>query len=397
MRFIWNKVPYLITGWTARTVMMPCTRGLRWFLALSVVAFSECLQSAGYCSAESVRCEDGLAEFAVEEIKEHVHDQCMLLSLPPVESETRSILSDLYAVFRNDPSVLIGHLSTNKTVIRWKNPPSTASQPVLAFYAREKRDRSCLLLPPENDFQAEPYEGLLVLETMVQFLNEKCGTFWAPSGELTEEGHLHQHILRNLYSPSEAVEECVRLQSVPSKADFFRDYAFRSRPVVIENAVHSWPAMKKWTSDYLRERYGQQMVHIKLTPDGIFEGVENANLWSDYSEDWIPTAVKSQLPFPDLVVVRPATTEMNFSEFLDFISSVNQSFSAYLEYSSIPYYMPGLQQDLFELPFVRGSLEVRHLNMWLSDGNTLGKLHFDPFDNLLCQVRRHLATEFFSV
>ena len=24
--------------------------------------------------------------------------------------------------------------------------------------------------------------------------------------------------------------------------------------------------------------------------------------------------------------------------------------------------------------------------MWLSDGHTLGKLHFDPFDNLLCQV-----------
>ena len=370
-------------------LFLSCTRELYWLLALLVIAFSETFHSPEYCSANSRRCENSLAELTADEIEKHIHDKCMLLSLPPVETETHSILSELHTVFKNDSSVLLGHLHTNATRVRWKSPPGNTAHPALAFYARVKRDRSCLLLPPAKDFRAEPYEGMPVLETLVQFLNEKCGTFRAPSGGLTEEGLMHRHIMHNLYSPSESVEQCVRLRKVPSKEDFFRDYAFRSRPVVIENAVDSWPAMKKWTSDYLRERYGQQTVHIKLTPDGIFEGVENANLWSGYSEDWIPAAVKSQLPYPDLVVVRPATAEMNFSVFLDHISSNNQTFSAYLEYSSIPYYMPGLQLDVFELPFVQGSLEVRHLNMWLSDGNTLGKLHFDPFDNILCQVRCH--------
>ena len=366
---------------------------IKLYVLLTAVAgktFSDNFFGPEHCSAGvDVQCGDP-GYITVEEIGEHVYDKCMLLSLPPVVSDTHSILSKLYKVFRNDSNVLIGHLVAWNVSdgVRWKNAvPSNSTQPELAFYAREKRDRSCLLLPPKENCQAEPYVGMIVLETLVQFINEKCGTFRTPSGGLTEEGLLHQHIMHNLYAPSQPVEQCHRQKVLPSKLDFFRDYAFRSRPVVFENAISSWPALQKWTAEYLQQQYGERMIHIKLTPDGVFEGVEPAKIWSDYNEDLIPAEVKSQLSYPDLVVVRPATSEIKFSEFLNFISSGNRTFSAYLEYSSIPYYMPKLQQDIFELPFVEGCLEIRHLNMWLSDGNTLGKLHFDPFDNLLCQVQ----------
>lgn len=357
-------------------------------LFISNIAFSESLQSAGHCSSDTLREEEeGLIELTLEEIGEYVYNKCMLLALHPVEIETRSILSQLYSVFQNDSNILIGYLNVNVTNIHWNTAPrDNTLQPQFAFYARKKRDRSCLLLPPTTDFIAEPYIGAIVLDIIIQFLNEKCGTFRTINGALTESGLMHHHIMQNLYTPSGPIEKCHRLKKVPSKLDFFRDYVFRSRPVIIENAISSWPAIKKWSTDYLKEQYGDKIVHIKLTPDGVFEGVESAKIWSDYREDWIPETVKSQLPYPDLVVVRPAMREIKFSEFLDFITSGNQTYSAYLEYSSIPYYMPTLQQDIFELSFIEGSLGMRHLNMWLSDGNTLGKLHFDPFDNLLCQV-----------
>ena len=334
----------------------------------------------------------GLPRVNVNEVVNHVYDRCLLLALPPLTAEKESVLVGLTRVFQNDSHVLLGLLVTNTSDescnINWK--PTAASKsstnPSFVFYAREKRDRSCLLLPTRTDFPAEPYQGMVILETLVQFLNEKCGAYRTQTGGLTEEGLLHQHIMQNLYSPSTSVEQCQRLKYLPWKHEFFQDYLFRSKPVIIENAVQAWPAMRKWTMEYLRQQYGEKEVHIKLTPDGIFEGVESAKLWSDYRDDWIPTKVKAQLLYPDMVVVRPATSELKFSNFLDFIASGNRTFSAYLEYSSIPYYMPKLQQDIFELPFVEGSLEIRHLNMWLSDGNTLGKLHFDPFDNFLCQV-----------
>ena len=364
--------------------MASCACKLYLLVASFSLGLREILPSGEHCSTDPETCEY-LPHLALDELREHIFDKCLLLAVPPLSIETRSLLFELQEVFANDSGVFVGHLRGNETGIHWKTSPPIDS-PMLAFYTREKRERSCLLLPPKKRFLAEPYTGPLVLETLLQFLNEMCSTFRRITGGLTEEGLMHQYIMQNLYQPSEPVQKCLRLKKLPSKLDFFRDFAFHSRPVVVENAVQNWPALKKWTPEYLRKVYGERQIHIKLSPDGVFEGVESARDWADYGKDWIPEKVKSQLLFPDLVVVRPATSEVSFSDFLDTIGSGNRTFSAYLEYSSIPYYMPSLQQDIFELPFVRGELEVQHLNMWLSDGNTLGKLHFDPYDNLLCQV-----------
>lgn len=316
-----------------------------------------------------------------------LQESCALLGIPPSDSDAQSLLTELSEIFQNDPHVFIGQLMLrNVSEINWRFDLGNSDTPRLVFYPQELRDRACLLMPPKTVFHAEPYTGRMIIQTLIQFINEKCGAFRTEIGTLTSTGLFHQHIMENLYQPKNLAGHCKRIK-MPQKYEFFPEYLFRSRPVIIENAIKDWPAVKKWRTEYLRKEFGNQEIHIKLTPDGNFEGVEKATLWGDYHDDWIPEKVKTQLHFPDLVVVRPATTEMIFSDFLDFITSGNKTYSAYLEYSSIPYYMPKLEEDIFELPFVEGVLERRHLNMWLSDGNTLGKLHFDPYDNFLCQVR----------
>lgn len=129
------------------------------------------------------------------------------------------------------------------------------------------------------------------------------------------------------------------------------------------------------------------MVRVAFAPYGEYEGCEKASDFEDFKEFKFPDIVKSQLHFSDLVVVRPAFLEIDFSTFMGILQSSNNSdISAYLEYSSIPSLLPELEQDIKEMPFVSGELKRRHLNIWLSNGNTLGKLHFDPYDNFLCQV-----------
>lgn len=312
---------------------------------------------------------------------------CALLCISPCNPVTSAILRKIIGVYREDSQVFIGQL-INSSEIAWKISPiqkesSQASE--LVFYTQELKDRTCLLSPRKTKFQAEPYFGRILPQLIVQFMNEKCGVYRTATGGLTVPGLFHAHIMNNLYSPKEMIEECTRT-GVPDQATFFQQFLFQSKPVIIEGGVKSWPAMKKWTIEYLKQLYGNNKIHIKLTEDGNFEGVESSKLWKDYRDDWIPEHVKTQLPHPDLVVVRPATTEMTFSDFLDLISSGNLSYSAYLEYSSIPFHLPLLEEDLEEMPFLGGLLKRRHLNIWLSDGNTLGKLHFDPFDNFLCQV-----------
>lgn len=335
---------------------------------------------------------DVLPSFSLSELGGILELGCALLCVPPCSPENTALLRQVARVFHEDAHVFIGTLSfTNGSSsthqIVWK---SSHNQPhTLAFYTQELRDRTCLLSPPKTNFKAEPYLGPVTPELIVQFLNEKCGAYRNIDGGLNSAGLFHSYIMRNLYHPpTNQTTSCPRIP-IPDKETFFQRFLFQSRPVVIEGGISEWSAMQKWTKEYLKGLYGNKSVHIKLTKDGNFEGVESAELWSSYREDWIPEKVREQLSFPDLVVVRPATAELLFSDFLDYISSEEEEsrpYSAYLEYSSIPAHFLALEEDMKEMPFLDGLLERKHLNIWLSDGNTLGKLHFDPYDNFLCQV-----------
>lgn len=322
---------------------------------------------------------------------------CALLCISPCNPDTSTILGQVSQIFEEDSHVFIGKLITTgyskrEETVFWKSSyaqMATKNQE-LAFYELEPMDRSCLLSPPKTIFKAEPYLGPVMVSLLVQFVNEKCTAYRTAHGNLNPAGLFHSYIMTNLYHSEEMIEECPIID-VPDQKTFFQNFLFRSRPVIIKGGAKHWPAMTKWSSKYLDELYGSKSIHIKLTEDGNFEGVEDTNLWDSYHNNWIPENVRMQLLYPDLVVVRPATAEMKFSEFLNYITSRNRTYSAYLEYSSIPFHLPLLEDDVREMAFLDGLLERKHLNIWLSDGNTLGKLHFDPFDNFLCQVSRRFT------
>ena len=128
---------------------------------------------------------------------------------------------------------------------------------------------------------------------------------------------------------------------------------------------------------------------MKIKRFSEFEGCDLASKFDNYETFSVPKNVKDQLAYPDLVVVRPAVGNMKFGEFMDLVEGKNNpnNMSAYLEYSSIREYFPELEYDLDEMPFASDILRLSHLNIWISNGRTLGKLHFDPFDNFLCQLR----------
>ncbi len=266
------------------------------------------------------------------------------------------------------------------------NEPEGESVVPFLLYPKRHIDRTCLT-SPQVPVTSKAYSGHMTISGIVEFINENCGTLRSEDGTFTPLGVLRKEVIRNLFKLQEDVSTCARIKRL-SEGEFFWRYLSRSQPVVIEGGANHWTAMLKWTSEYLRQKYRDRNVHVKLTERGEFEGVEAAHFWPGYTDDRIPETVRKQLQFPDMVVVRPATAEMKFSEFIDLISvGMNKSgVSAYLEYTSIPYYMPELEDDIVEPSFAAGLLKRKHLNMWLSDGNTLGKLHFDPYDNLLCQV-----------
>ena len=274
-------------------------------------------------------------------------------------------------------------------------------------------DRECLMTPlptgPGQDSNIFTITSNTDTSAVVDFVNQHCHTFRDVDGDLNHHGLHERYIQQNLFSvsslkdhvksenafpeseePAKAMPECERVE-VDMWDHFFMDYLQLSRPVIITNAMKTWNASRKWSNEFLKRKFGDKSVHIKLSPSTDYEGIEDAELWQSKNVKFkIPSSVLAKLPFPDLVVPRPAPANMKFKDYIDLMESIaNGSISnasAYLEYSSIPNYFPELREDIAEMPFVDNNMDLKHLNIWLSDGRTLGKLHFDPFDNFLCMI-----------
>ena len=313
----------------------------------------------------------------------------------------------------------------------------------VAFFRKREVDRTCLTKPRHVIYpMAELYDGPSTLAALVPFINSVCGTFRDVDGKVLQAGEERKAILHNLFRVNSISEHnmgsiystkanplnqsfvwdrrndletcdteaqfcrfssesthsipitmatCEVVDHEMTKSEFLTKYLKRSKPVIFKNAVAHWSAFKKWTNEFFKTKHGEQRVHIKLTPKGDFEGVEKADVWEDFKFFKIPDAVLGQLLYPDLVVVRPAHDDMLMSKFIDLINKTenqsNKNVSAYLEYSSVKDIREDLEKDVFEPHFMKYLLKLKHVNIWLSDGDTLGRLHFDPFDNLLCQVR----------
>ena len=352
------------------------------------------------------------------------------------------LLSTLSNAFRFENGVVVGTFDHENFVFPSGNKLKLLDSNEVVVFQKIQKDRTCLF--PSNRHTKTPtvkvYEGSMTTGMVIEFINNVCYTYRNPNGYLSMDGLHRQEILNTLFRLNsshrnvrtlsmhltrprqdacnqETYNSSVHISKMlpnkymnleipyktkdlnlktcetiyePNRDDFFHDFLKISKPVIIKNAIEDWPAYTKWTNAYFNEKYGNKKVHIKLTPSGEFEGVDFASQFDNYRHFKIPNSVRKQLLFPDQVVVRPATANMNFSAFLDTIEAISNGsktgYSAYLEYSSIPDIGSELEEDIAEMSFFENMLALKHLNVWLSDGDTLGKLHFDPFDNFLCQV-----------
>ncbi len=69
--------------------------------------------------------------------------------------------------------------------------------------------------------------------------------------------------------------------STLSYAAFVRDYVAANRPVVIENAVTEWPALRKWTPEYFKATFGPRRIDVsyeeQMTFSDFIDGVTESS------------------------------------------------------------------------------------------------------------------------
>ncbi|BDA72441.1 hypothetical protein CAL7716_066070 [Calothrix sp. PCC 7716] len=157
------------------------------------------------------------------------------------------------------------------------------------------------------------------------------------------------------------IDKVERIQR-PTREVFYRDFFFRSKPIIITEAMSDWRALSLWTPDYLKSVIGTVLLPIAVSSNGIFP--------CDPEKGWSSTCYE----------------EMEFRNYIDLISLKNElKKTYYLQHKSIPEKFPVLANDL-EYPEYFNKNNTT-MNLWIGSGGNFTPIHYDFAPNFLAQVK----------
>lgn len=81
--------------------------------------------------------------------------------------------------------------------------------------------------------------------------------------------------LSTAVSDFERYDLVAELDCVPDSKTFEKEFVARNRPCVIRNAVSHWPAIEKWSLDYISEKMGEQRSTCTFSSNGRADSVQS--------------------------------------------------------------------------------------------------------------------------
>ena len=162
---------------------------------------------------------------------------------------------------------------------------------------------------------------------------------------------------------------------VPSAAAFVADIVNTHAPTVVTNFQVGWggdAGPDAFTKAALTQRLGDSIVRVSMSETGRFDGPENGALWG--------------LPPTTDVLVRPPATSMLLHDFFT-LSNKTKGPTFYLEYLALHQYLgPPFLALVPPPPTAKEALEPLVTNLWVGTRPTVSPLHYDDYENLLCQI-----------
>ena len=144
-----------------------------------------------------------------------------------------------------------------------------------------------------------------------------------------------------------------------SSQDFLDHFYAPGRPVVIEGAISGWPALERWTPDYLRRAIGNAPVEYQY----------NRNSSPDfelYKDNHCRTGP--------------------FGEFMDLVEAPGAANNVYLTAYNSRVNGPALAPLMADVAPISAYLTEATGMLWIGPAGTFTPLHFDVTNNLLAQI-----------
>ncbi|XP_068457265.1 bifunctional peptidase and (3S)-lysyl hydroxylase JMJD7 isoform X2 [Clinocottus analis] len=157
------------------------------------------------------------------------------------------------------------------------------------------------------------------------------------------------------------------LEGSPDPLQFYRDWIGPNKPCIIRNALSHWPALSRWTPEYLRQKVGSKVVSVAVTPDGLADAVQGDRF------------------------LMPEERRMSMSALLDVLQGEQQGSVFYLQKqcSNLLNELPELTDDVEPhvcwMSAALGKLPDA-VNFWLGEARAVTSMHKDHYENLYCVV-----------
>ncbi|KAM8914107.1 bifunctional peptidase and (3S)-lysyl hydroxylase JMJD7 isoform 2-T2 [Spinachia spinachia] len=157
------------------------------------------------------------------------------------------------------------------------------------------------------------------------------------------------------------------LEGSPDPLQFYRNWIAPNKPCIIRNACSHWPAVTRWTPEYLRKKVGSKVISVAVTPDGFADAVNGDRF------------------------VMPEERRMSFSSVLDVIEGKEHVGVFYVQKqsSNLLDELPELTDDLEpHVPWMSDALGKLPdaVNFWLGEASAVTSMHKDHYENLYCVI-----------
>lgn len=151
--------------------------------------------------------------------------------------------------------------------------------------------------------------------------------------------------------------------AAPDAAQFFRDFYHAHRPVLLTGLIDHWPAMEKWSLDYLEARFGDRAIRVQWDRESNKDYEANSD------------AHGATRPFAEVIGRLRAPGRSN-----DFYMTANN-------HDHNRRALAELWDDVGAIPGYLTDQAGRDGFLWIGPAGTITPWHHDLTNNLLLQVR----------
>src|SRR6476661_6952429 len=142
--------------------------------------------------------------------------------------------------------------------------------------------------------------------------------------------------------------------------EFSQSFLLQNRPVIMRRAIAHWPAVQKWSPEYLRTMVEGARVVIQSKSDYGLSG--------------------SKRHFEE-------SKEVDFAKVVDMMTLDDAPDMSYVRQTRVWKEIAALVDDIEPLRYGPASLAKTDGNLWIGPAGTIAQMHWDPGHNLFAQIR----------